>query len=238
MSKKRINHILQKHVYGNPNNMDCLSRVIVDTRIKLIYNRIRKNANTYVTNIIARNQENGSTTITDVEDGGQSAKKLVPNLSNKIVFSDLSKYHSLLVIRDPFGRTLSAFLQKFAVQSYQQKFGAFELTPSGFLSFLDWLAEGGLNGDQHWDLQSREFAFPFSFFSEIVRFEDLNRDLPKYFADLGYDISYFQNENFFRKVSMHHTDSQNQAAAFLTPSAKRKIEKLYESDFQLFENYY
>lgn len=56
----------------------------------------------------------------------------------------LKRAKRMVIVRDPFSRTLSAFLDKFRSPFFQRDFGPFDLTPEGFSRFLAYLEGGGL----------------------------------------------------------------------------------------------
>lgn len=237
MSVKYLNQTVQQTFYGNVAKRDMLSRVIVDKERKLLYNRIRKNANSFVSSFLFNvlSKEHGSV---DFDRSWRVAKREAPNLSNTLVFSNLAQFRSLLVVRHPFSRTLSAFLQKFGTQRYRDRHGDFELSPSGFAAFVDWLDEGGLALNSHWDLQSREMAFQFPFYSDVVKFEELGARLTQILGDFGYDTTLLANESFVANATKHKTRSDEQIRTFVDAALRRKLARIYAADLEMFSGLY
>lgn len=236
MSKRTINHVVLKYLLAAPNRQRHLKRVVIDRDRRFLYNRVRKNANTFVTRFLY----SAISGIAGQDDNtmNRQAKRDLPNLSNTLVPLSLAGYRSLLIIRNPHTRVLSAFLEKFRHDRYREAYGDFEPTPAGFETFIRWLEDGGLSKDPHWDLQTNEIAFDMSFFTDVIRFEAIGRDLPALFAALGYDSSMAHDEKFRKSSAPHSTRSDSLQDDFLKPGLKSRIERLYERDFDCFAGYY
>jgi len=90
------------------------------------------------------------------------AKALHLTTAPPAILEDLGRYSWFTVIRDPYSRTLSAFLDKFRREEFIRQFRAFEMTADGYLQFLYWLADGNLGANSHWNLQTRAMLMPLS----------------------------------------------------------------------------
>jgi len=116
-------------------NWRAWKRVAVYPRLGLAYNRIKKNANTTVVMLLR-----------EMETGFVETRKVAKDNSPKI--RDLSFQEILgvrkscffVVVRNPYSRVLSAFLNRFTAASSRQH-GHFELNPHGFAAFVEWLKD-------------------------------------------------------------------------------------------------
>lgn len=63
------------------------------------------------------------------------------------------------------------------------------LSPRGYLDFLLWLKDGGLDADAHWDLQSKSIAFPLESYSHVLCFENLEDTLFDFLSQCSTTIS-------------------------------------------------
>lgn len=206
-------------------NTDALRRLAIFPRTGVLYNRVKKNANS--TTMVALNAlENGVMLNTT------AAKKGATQWHHlRVQFMDLSRFKRLLIIRDPYTRTLSAFREKFRQQKYKERWREFELSPRGYLDFLLWLKDGGLDADPHWDLQMKSIAFPLKAYTHVLRFESLKETLFDFLRQCNDATS----EDFFiesgRKGSLHATGSSGAVEEFYDQKSFRLVSELFEQDF-------
>lgn len=231
MKYNTLNYFIQNHLFNNSVNFKNLNHVIIDNKNRLIFNRIPKNANTYVCNIIF--SELGHVSIRD----GKSTKKHGPNFRNTLLLKDIKNFKRLLVIRDPATRVLSAFLDKFRKQKYRREYGEFSLDLAGFATFLDWLADEGLPRNRHWDLQKNVIAFNLNFFTDIIRMEEMD-SLHTYLRRLGYPIEHLSINKIYDKSNRHKTGSSKQHYILQDVYIYQKIREIYAEDYEYLKNYY
>ncbi|MBC2836159.1 sulfotransferase family 2 domain-containing protein [Paragemmobacter straminiformis] len=197
-------------------------------QIGLGYNRVKKNANSTTVSILT---ELG--TGRRLED--QSAKRSLRHLESAS-WPELRRardMHFFVITRDPYSRVLSAFLNKFAKDSYQSDFRAFPLDRGGFSDFLKWLADGALTKDPHWDAQHKLIFAPLSAYDSVLRFEEF----PDCFIDLltrreipvGRDLA----QRMGQVNSQTRTRASAKLAEFYTPAAEALVTDLFASDFDL-----
>lgn len=206
-------------------NPSAFGRLVFFPRIGVMYNRVRKNANS-TTMVALSNLESG--VLLDARSAKSSA---IQWHHIRTQFMDISRFKRLLIIRDPYARTLSAFREKFSKQMYKDRWGKFELTPRGYLDFLLWLRDGGLNVDSHWDLQIKSIALPLKSYSHVFRFENLDYALFDFLRHCKATIS----EEFFvesvRNGSRHATGSSGVLNQFYGKESSRIVSELFEKDF-------
>ncbi|SDY83781.1 sulfotransferase family 2 domain-containing protein [Citreimonas salinaria] len=163
---------------------------------------------------------------------------------------DIPKY---AMVRDPYGRTLSAYLNKVekrlppgppetgedpfrAVVRNIEAFRAARLSdthPSiDFEVFLHWLrdSKSPFTGDEHWTPQSVLLRQPDMHFDMIGRFEDLERDAPRLLRAMGCDRGFPTQ----RDVNFAPSGAQSKLARYYTPAARALVEELFAADFDTF----
>ncbi|WP_018869785.1 sulfotransferase family 2 domain-containing protein [Thioalkalivibrio sp. ALgr3] len=208
-----------------------LKRIAVFPKTGILFNRVKKNANTTTLGIL-----------TELETGQtphhKTIKKTTPILGCKNqarAHRNLEKYSIITVKRNPYTRVLSAFLEKFRHERFRHRHGQFDLTPEGFESFLRWLDEGGLTKDPHWDLQIKLMALPPTLYDTVIRFE--------HFAD---DLRHLLQERTNQPLpsALHATyasdkDKATRAASqlneFYTTEAVQIVRRIYRVDFDQLE---
>jgi hypothetical protein len=206
-------------------NSSALGRLAFFPKIGVMYNRVRKNANS-TTMIALSCLENGFVL------GEKSAKRNAIRWHHlQTQFMDLSQFKRLLIVRDPYARTLSAFRDKFSKQMYIDRWGKFELSPRGYLDFLLWLRDGGLDKNSHWDLQIKSIAFPLESYSHVFKFENIEYTLFDFLRNCNAAIS---DESFLQSVkngSQHATGSSTVINQFYGKESFRLVSELFEKDF-------
>lgn len=210
-------------------NSDALGRLAIFPKIGVLYNRVKKNANS--TTVVA---------LSALEDGvlshTKSAKRGAVQWHHlQTQFMNFDEFKRLLIIRDPYSRTLSAFREKFRQDKYKQRWREFELSPQGFLEFLHWLKDGALSGDAHWDLQMKSIAFPLESYSHVLRFEHLEGTLFEFLKQCSATTS----EEIFleskRRGSQHATGSCGALEQFYGKESLRLVSEMFEKDFSFLD---
>lgn len=192
----------------------------------LIYNRVKKNANT-TTVYLLREIEGGivDTTI----DAKKKSRKIDANFATA-----LSTRSSLffVIVRCPYSRVLSAFLDKFRQEKYKEEYGDFSLTPEGFALFVDWLSAGGLNRNGHWDLQSKQMFLPMKDFDVVVRFENLKQEMTTLLSRKNLQLPQGRLDAPYPADANKRTSADSRLGQFYTPRIRSVVAELYASDFE------
>jgi hypothetical protein len=229
----QLNFAVQSYIHHNNPQLKAFDAVIIDRKRAFLYNKVKKNATKYIKNFLVAGirHEHANASGSAASD---KTKKDLQLLSNQIVFEDLSKYRSLLVVRDPIKRALSAFLDKFSNQKekysgYQQ----FELSPQGFEKFVSWLAEGGLGEDLHWDLQVNSIVFPIKFYTDVIRLEEINEKLPALMKEAGYNSALLEEETIKANIQRNKTYAADKADDWISKDLRTRLERIYERDYNL-----
>ncbi len=216
-----------------------LNRIIIEnglaisTTQRYVYARMRKSANSTVISSLYNAENNNKVTrlgdIQIIKDNYFTK----PGELSKFDLKNLDSYFKFTIVRNPYSRILSAYLDKIEnrdrpkrkiVTKFLNKQQHDEITLSEFLDFLE---NGGLRKNAHWAPQADFLVFPVDQYDYIGKLENLQQDLTKILA-----IIYKKNCPII-SVNEHKTDSNNQTKK-LSLSDKRRIYNLYMGDFKNF----
>lgn len=204
----------------------ALRRLAFYPRLGLAFNRVKKNANSALV-LVLHELETG--------ESGQAAriKDAAPNLFDlpAAEIARLNDYAVFVSVRNPYSRVLSAFLDKFRFAEYRRQYGDFPLTPEGFGAFLDWLDQGGLARDAHWDRQVKLMALPLDSYDGVLRFENLQSDARTFFASRGLALPDGALGSEHRGDRGKETGADRQLAAYYTAGRAALVARLYAEDF-------
>jgi hypothetical protein len=134
------------------------ARIAVCAERKFCYVRIPKSANTAVTSTLFFHQHGEAPT--ERLEGKRAFKR--PSAFLRLTVSQLDDFFCFSFVRNPYHRTLSAYLSKLVARAHKSPYREIAATirrrSSGeltFGAFCTYLAEGGLYGNPHWYPQSR-----------------------------------------------------------------------------------
>jgi hypothetical protein len=210
---------------------------------RLIYNRLKKSGNTRIVAFL--NDELG---------GGQfdSARRLKAALVRPFdlplgELARLDRFFSFTIVRNPYSRVLSAYLDKLAeartpgaTSRRQPDYGRFpgygENSPEGFARFLDFLADGGLRANRHWWPQADLLYQPAERFSFIGRLETMAADMGRVLEAVGRDpaAAAALDRRHDLEAGRRETRTAEREAAFYTPRGRAIVARLHARDFALF----
>ncbi|MFD2165819.1 sulfotransferase family protein [Thalassotalea euphylliae] len=206
---------------GRPSIKSADDRGCVDFELGIFYNRVPKAANsTIVSNLV--NTKLGH------EIDSPQAKKIFrsPSTLSKYELEQFEGLFKFTVVRDPFSRTLSAFLDKI-----DRKYNQHHQKVS-FKDFLKTLKEGKLHSNLHWAPQSSIFLIPFEKFQFVGRFENLN-------ADLSTIIRHIDNQSAalhsFSRKGPPSTSANEKLRKFYDEECEELVKQMYKQDFALLE---
>ena len=155
---------------------DILDRVVFYPEHNIAFNRIAKSGNSSVILYLDEAIRGPSSH----QDDYKQAKRLAMRTGKSLIEMSRSKHDRsclknialFTVVRNPWSRTLSAFLDKIA-NGPQDKYGHIpgfgDNSPTGFAAFISFLANGGLHENHHWKPQSDALLLPASQFQSICR---------------------------------------------------------------------
>lgn len=207
-------------------NSGAVRRVAVFPNLGLAYNRIKKNANTS-TVILLRQIETG---MIEERNAAKWNARTFFDLSTSELKS-LDHLHSFVIIRNPYSRTLSAFLEKFRSSHYQRRYGMFSLTPEGFGEFLVWLGKGGLTKDRHWDLQTKLMMLPLKGYDTVLHFENYQSELVALLETRGIKLPDNALHQLYPSDTTKNTGADAKLQQFYTPWRANLVREFFAADF-------
>ena len=221
-----------------------ISRVVFYPSIKIAYNRIGKSGNSSVVLYLSDALQGQQNKISDYKKSKYDAINLGIDLIQLSKEWDellrLHQYSFFTVVRNPWSRTLSAFLDKIAdglSEKYAFVDGFGDNSPRGFQAFVSFLEHGGLRKNHHWRPQNEILLLPASRFSHICRLEHLAHDLPLALKSTGLTLPPKERlKKPHRIESGQHgkvTNAANRLASYYTPQTARTIHRLFQDDFEL-----
>jgi hypothetical protein len=174
------------HPFDSPISIkDVDQRGLIDDDLRIFYNRIPKVANTTLVFSLAKMRTGKAPESPDVKKDFRR-----PSHLNEAEVNRLKDYLKVVFVRDPFTRTLSAYLNKIVARFRADgRLPApeglrFESIPS-FPEFCAYLADGGLHDNVHWAPQTSLMLLPLSQFDIVGRFERFETDARNVLARLG-----------------------------------------------------
>ena len=227
--EKRLLRLMFPPVIAGQGQVRNLKQVAVFPRLGIAFNRLQKNGSSTVMSFLYF-AEHGKRV------SALGAKDLAIHLDSQGLrgITSLSRLTKMAVVRDPFSRTLSAFLQKFQSQGFQDKFGPFDLSPQGFSTFLQFLESGGLRANSHWSPQTDRLLLPPQHYNYLVPFSDF----PKKFLEALDEVNPRLRQRFgeFSGYGIHgpqQTHASEKAAVFYSKTDLARVEHLYSKDFEV-----
>ena len=223
---------------------DNLDRVVFYPEHKIAFNRIAKSGNSSV--LLYLNE--AITGISIHQDDYKQAKgkamsagkSLVEMSKSKKERATLKEISFFTVVRNPWTRTLSAFLDKIAYGP-REKYGSIpgfgDDSKAGFERFVAFLDSGGLHANHHWKPQSEALLLPTSQFKNICRLEHLSVELPDALAATGLTLPSPLRLQQPHPIESNHLNKISQASSklqrYYSPTTIRTVANLYSADFKL-----
>lgn len=217
--------------------------VAVFPGLGIVYNRIKKSGNTTVSAFLfeAANEFNFSA------EAGFKKKFLTPlQMTWKEIWA-LQHMRSIVVVRDPFSRVLSGFLQKVARGSRgthrDQKYAEFpgfgDATPEGFLAFLLGLENGLIHRNRHFWPQSSLLFQRLDRFDHVIKLETLVGDMTNLLNAIGMDPNLAMRLSEPHRVDVEGggtkiTRATNKMSAYYDVQSRELVRRLYLRDFEAF----
>ena len=214
---------------GTPAAVRNLKQVAIFPHLGIAFNRLQKNGSSTVMSFLYF-AEYGQH-VSSLEAKGSAIH--LDSLGTRGILA-LGRRKRIAIVRDPFSRTLSAFLQKFRSPRFQSRFGSFDLSPEGFSAFLEFLSAGGLRANSHWSPQTDRLLLaphhyhllvPFSEFPNkfLDTVEQWTPGLRQKFADFS------QNDI----QGPQQTEAGKRVGAFYNKTDLARVEELYCQDLEV-----
>jgi hypothetical protein len=230
-------------------NFNNSGHIMLYPQVSCAYNRIKKSANSstlmFIADRLKVNGLNNETSIATNDYSHYKNKSIQSGVSLSKIWrpQDLKKleeYFWFTVVRNPYSRLLSAYLQKGQEKERGHiKFidypGLAKLNPTGFKEFVAFLQDNGINKNQHWWPQTDLLFMPANHFDFIAKTENLEQDLEYVFQQVGL------NKNHNLSLSKPHvaetslnwkiTNANNKLRQFYDDKTTEIVYELYQSDF-------
>lgn len=202
-------------------------RVAVSMEAGFFYNRLPKTANSTLSAILYAE-------LSGQEPHARSLQKVTkrPSRMTRAEVRALPDLYKVCLVRDPYTRTLSAYLDKIAGRKAQSRRplrlmrDRFGTDSPSFEQFCLYLQDGGLYDDNHWAPQTHGLVLPIEAFDLVGRFESLNREIETittrlFGAPRGTGLRRGPRSNANDATDRHYTGQ-----------AREIVRRLYAEDFE------
>ncbi len=211
---------------ASPRSVD--DRGCVDIDMGFFYNRIPKAANSTVVSSLASLKMQR-------EIGSKEGKRLFkrPSALSAGEVAMLEHLFCFSVVRNPYSRTLSAYLDKV---KRKQDDGRWRGKHRDFEGFLRWLREGALYSNAHWAPQSSLLLLPLQRFEFIGKVESLEHDLKiilQRLDPISRDAT--GTSDGIRSVHHHATGAQEKLNHYYNETTQELVLEMYADDFDHFQ---
>ncbi|MBL8907347.1 MAG: sulfotransferase family 2 domain-containing protein [Rhizobiales bacterium] len=226
---------------GAMNLRDVDLRCVVIPEHKVLYHRIPKNGNSSLVSTMLNIFEGGE--LAERIEDKRYSKKVVQNVSEltRAQVDDLGAFTKFLIARNPYDRTLSAYLSK-VVKRYPKLKPEHPLKrdaggdaggtgPPDFEGFCRYLAKGGLYVDHHWSPQHDYLVLPIADYDFVARLETIDADFPPIVARIA---PWRDAKTLVREDAPHRTSAASKRAQFYTDASYAIVAELFARDFEVF----
>ena len=223
---------------------DNLDRVVFYPEHNIAFNRIAKSGNSSVILYLDEAINGPNNHQDDYKQAKRRAmgtgKSLVEMSRSQKDRASLAEVSFFTVVRNPWTRTLSAFLDKIA-NGPQDKYGFIpgfgDNSQAGFEAFIAFLASGGLHANHHWKPQNDALLLPASQFKSICRLEHLSTELPNALAKSGLTLPSTEQLQQPHRIETNQQSKLTQASSklsrYYSPTTIQAVADLYTPDFKL-----
>jgi len=218
--------------FRNYFNPDC---VAIFPEIGLCFNRVKKSGNSSICGYLAQ--------ISGYPQFGTPAELksflLRPETASIGQLKQARSYHSLVVVRNPFERSLSAFLDKVGgdrSQRFTQYAGHGDKSAVGFLKFLKHLDAMPQPGNRHFWPQTDLLYQPLEVFSLVAKLESLSSDLPPFLEKVTGQT--FSGDTFRQPHQVEQakegkvTRAGQKILEYYCAESEQLVRKIYKRDFE------
>lgn len=215
----------QRYPYsGHVSARSVDSRGCIDLDLGFFCNRIPKAANSTVVASLAGLK-------LQREVGSKEAKRLFkrPSALSTTELDRLDSLFKFAVVRNPFSRTLSAYLDK--VQR-KQELGTWRGKHHDFHSFLRWLEQGALHSNAHWAPQTSLLLLPQEQFDFFGKVESLDQDLDTILSQIRRGSADTAPPARMHAVMSNATGARDKLERYYTGATRDLVLKLYAEDFE------
>jgi hypothetical protein len=231
--------LLAPSLVVNPRNN---ARVIVYTKERLMYNRIKKSGNSsimlFLDEILYGNQASDSNyeKAKNASFGRTTSPFKLPSREIR----RLDDYYKFTIFRNPYTRCLSTFLNKVApgnaaLYSFVPGFG--DDSARGFEKFIHFLEGGGTRSNPHFYSQTHLLFFRPEYFSRIGKLENLDLELRLICTDVGlpypHDLEASAPHRVEQSCEGKVTKADRKLDMYYTKDLFDRVRDLYIADFEI-----
>lgn len=212
---------------GRVRLVDLDARGLVDLELGVFFNRIPKAANSTVVVNLARVKFG-------CDIASKHAKKMFlrPSELTGMQLGELETCFKFTFVRDPYSRTLSAYLYRIVHQKRRYA-GLHPSSGKGLPSFAEFcafLGAGALYLDTHWAPQTELLVLRLEDFDFVGRFENFRADLDKVMGSIHPRAMHQEPA----RHDAHRTGASAKLADYYNPRTRALVAELYEQDFTAF----
>ncbi len=228
---QRLYPFFRRHAYRGPLlPSEVESRVAVSLRDGFLYNRIPKTANSLMTWMLATASARAAG-----EPAPDRPKSYFPTprrLSSAEVARVEQEVFKFAIVRNPYSRTLSAYLDKIAARKRQARtFERWRGAPvqrkePSFGEFCRYLDAGGLRDDVHWAPQTELLCEVPGWFDRIYRQEKLGEAAEEIMGRI-FGVA----PEFPARVGPRPTGASKLVARHYDDETRRIVARLFAADF-------
>lgn len=199
-------------------------RGMVDLDRGIFYCRVPKAANSTIVAAITPGAGLSDSELIEVKESYQKPSEL-----SYAEMQRLKSCFKFTVVRHPYTRALSAYLDKVVSGEKHRLFDRFGGPPKSFEEFCIYLSHGGLYENAHWAPMSALMLMPVDALDFIGRVETLSTDLPIILKRAG--ISKMPE---FSRAGPPPTHASALLDEHLTPRSRSILNEVYATDFRMF----
>lgn len=226
------------HKEYNSINITHDSNVAVFPELGIAFNRIKKSGNTTICLFLLDLTNKVAGYNVEVSKDNINSLRDLP-LSEVKKFAD---YFSFVISRDPYARSLSAFVQQVGKRQQprnQDIAGAGNDSPQGFLEFLRYLDSGGINyGNRHFWRQVDLLYQPKEMYSYVGKLENLVADMREILTLNNINSSCAEElcapHEKEQQQQLKITSASKNLEVYYTEEAKSIVRRIYAADFATF----
>ncbi len=213
------------------------SEAVIDIKRKFLYNRIPKSANTTLMAALSEGNKDKEN-ISELQISKRYKKShRCPSELKRGEFKEMGNIFKFLFVRNPYRRTLSAYLEKIRIDPEKRKkylkkapglLKKYGTSPS-FYDFCRYLDEGGLYRDRHWAPQTSLLVIPPKEFDFTGRVENIEED----FNTVASRVEALKGRKITARLGVP-TGASDKLLKYYTHNASDIIYRLYREDFETF----
>jgi len=208
-------------------------KIYINDEHRYIFFRIPKNANSFIiANLLLL--QNGSRLSLPEVDMLKTRQSSIHLLTWKEAEKKLNTYFTFLVVRNPYSRVASAYLDKIVrekppIMKVRNRLGLNAVAPISFKQFVEYLLiEGALLDDSHWAPQSDLVPLSDYYFNFVARFETL-------VDDTAFILQTIYGRSLVTPLAQEHaTNASSMLVDLYDDDLIDSVHQLYRQDFNRF----